>query len=473
MVLSKCCHSWRQLGAAAAALRRCSTSSAVFASSRREDPACSSNSNGSDVVQLADRRVLRDDFSNVSAGVAQLVGRDLHRVAGHPLCLLKQRITEYLARTYRMPGGRSPRFTLLDELSPVVSPAQNFDSLLVPRDHVSRRPRDTYYLNREWLLRSHTSAHQVELLAAGLDAFLVAGDVYRRDTIDRTHYPVFHQMEGVRLFTEQQLFRRARDPAASLQLLELDGGSERDAVKQELHTLESVKLLEFELKDTLMGLARAVWGEHVETRWVDAYFPFTHPSWELEVRMPGGAGTEPDDGWVEMLGCGIIEQGLLQRAGASHKVGWAFGLGLERWAMRLYDIPDIRLFWSQDEGFLQQFRAATPWQSVTYQPVSVYPTCANDMSMWLPAQADAAAAEDEVDGALEADFMDLVRELGGDMVERVTVIDRFTHPKSGRRSLCFRIVYRHMERTLTQEEVNRVHGDIEAQAIQRLRVEIR
>ena len=82
---------------------------------------------------------------------------------------------------------------------------QNFDSLLIPQDHVSRSLSDTYYINSSCLLRTHTSAHQYDLISSGLDAFLVFGDVYRRDEIDTFHYPVFHQAEGVRLFTQKQV----------------------------------------------------------------------------------------------------------------------------------------------------------------------------------------------------------------------------------------------------------------------------
>lgn len=84
---------------------------------------------------------------------------------------------------------------MLDDLYPIVSTKQNFDQVLVPEDHVSRSPNDTYYVDPHTVLRCHTSAHQVEVLESGRKAFLITGDVYRRDSIDATHYPVFHQME--------------------------------------------------------------------------------------------------------------------------------------------------------------------------------------------------------------------------------------------------------------------------------------
>ncbi|XP_029978884.1 phenylalanine--tRNA ligase, mitochondrial-like [Sphaeramia orbicularis] len=136
-----------------------------------------------------------------------------------------------------------------------------------------------------------------------------------------------------------------------------------------------------------------------------------------------------------------------KRAGAGNKLGWAFGLGLERLAMVLYSIPDIRLFWSQDERFLKQFRVQDIHQPICFQPLSKYPPLHNDISFWLPD-----------DGFTENDFYELVRSVGGDLVEKVSLVDDFTHPKTGRRSHCYRIVYRHMERTLTQQEVAVVHG---------------
>ncbi|XP_030613033.1 phenylalanine--tRNA ligase, mitochondrial-like [Archocentrus centrarchus] len=151
-----------------------------------------------------------------------------------------------------------------------------------------------------------------------------------------------------------------------------------------------------------------------------------------------------------------------EETGAEDKLGWAFGLGLERLAMVLYGIPDIRLFWSRDERFLKQFRVQDVHQAICFQPLSKYPPLHNDISFWLP---------DSREGFTENDFYELVRSIGGDLVEKVSLLDDFTHPKSGRRSQCYRIIYRHMERTLTQQEVRLVHQQIEHAAESELGVQ--
>ncbi|KAF4790947.1 hypothetical protein TURU_136100 [Turdus rufiventris] len=107
----------------------------------------------------------------------------------------------------------------------------------------------------------------------------------------------------------------------------------------------------------------------------------------------------------------------LSRAGAQDKIGWAFGLGLERLAMILYDIPDIRLFWSEDERFLKQFIGPHIWQKIKFQPLSRYPPLINDISFWLPPET-----------YCQNDFYDLVRTIGGDLIEKVVLLDEFAHP---------------------------------------------
>ena len=105
----------------------------------------------------------------------------LYQISPHPLYTIKKRIEEFF-----------PDFAAKDSLAPLVSTEANFDSLLIPKDHVSRSKSDTYYATADVCLRTHTSAHQVELLRQGNTQFLCTGDVYRRDDIDRSHYPVFH-----------------------------------------------------------------------------------------------------------------------------------------------------------------------------------------------------------------------------------------------------------------------------------------
>ncbi|XP_076147198.1 phenylalanine--tRNA ligase, mitochondrial isoform X4 [Alosa pseudoharengus] len=256
-------------------------------------------------------------------------------------------------------------------------------------------------------------------------------------------------MEGVRLFSNHELFAKVTN-GEELNLFEKRG--RRTPQKQKTHTLEAVKLVEFNLKQTLTHLIRHLFGEELEIRWVECYFPFTHPSFEMEVRF--------QDRWLEVLGCGVMEQDLVHSAGAEDKIGWAFGLGLERLAMVLYSIPDIRIFWSEDERFLKQFCLPSIDHPVTFQAISKYPPLWNDISFWLPAE-----------GYEDNDFYDLVRSFGGDLVEKVALVDKFTHSKTKRTSHCYRITYRHMERTLSQEEVRIVHQTIEQAVEQQLGAE--
>ena len=143
--------------------------------------------------------------------------------------------------------------------------------------------------------------------------------------------------------------------------------------------------VEEDMKRTLDGLARTLFGD-VETRWSPDYFPFTEPSWELEILFQGE--------WLEVLGCGVVHQQILTNCGLQHGRGWAFGLGLERLAMILFNIPDIRLFWTDDRRFHSQFASAVPGDHASFPsfvPYSKYPECYKDVSFWLPPAAEETA----------------------------------------------------------------------------------
>jgi phenylalanyl-tRNA synthetase alpha chain len=177
--------------------------------------------------------VITDDpNNNVSDYIYSKMGVNLHQQPNHPIGIIKQAIYAYFDA--QQPGV----FKKFDDLYPIVTTTANFDEVLVPADHVSRNPNDTYYVDANTVLRCHTSAHQAETLRKGETAFLVTGDVYRRDSIDATHYPVFHQMEGVRVYNE------ADWTAAGL---------------------PATEFAEKELKAALEGLAKHLFGE-VECR---------------------------------------------------------------------------------------------------------------------------------------------------------------------------------------------------------------
>lgn len=175
-------------------------------SSTYVDTHCAIESKANNTLNVCGKNYLIDDFTNVTPHVLSYVSQNLHNKKNHPLNLLKHRIIRYMYGSYINRRG-NPLFSVYDNLLPIVTTYQNFDSLLVPPDHPSRKKSDTYYLNSSYLLRPHTSAHQNELIKSGLDHFLVIGDVYRRDEIDSKHYPVFHQCEAVRLLSPHEVKR--------------------------------------------------------------------------------------------------------------------------------------------------------------------------------------------------------------------------------------------------------------------------
>ncbi|KAL9113262.1 MAG: hypothetical protein Q9227_002597 [Pyrenula ochraceoflavens] len=234
--------------------------------------------------------------------------------------------------------------------------------------------------------------------------------------------------------------------------------------------------------------------EPPRVRWVPAYFPFTSPSWELEIFWQGD--------WLEMLGCGVSKQQILIDSDISDSIAWAWGLGIERLAMLLYGIPDIRLFWSRDPRFLDQF---APGKAAKFVEFSKHPECYKDVAFWLPTPppppkeefiettnsnkpqeevANPSGAAATAGGHMatntpeqpqfhENDLAELVRGVAGPLVESVQLLDDFFSPKMNRKSLCYRIMYRSLERTLTNEEVNEIHEKVRQRLVADLGVELR
>ena len=216
-------------------------------------------------------------------------------------------------------------FTVLD--GPEVELAEyNFDRLNAEEGHPSRDWSDTFYFDEDSrvMLRSQTSPMQVRAMdSMELPIRIVApGRVYRKDEVDATHSPMFHQVEG----------------------MVIDKG-----------------VTMADLKGTLNAVMEQLFGKGTVTRFRPHHFPFTEPSCEMDVQCHkcGGVGcpTCKGEGWIELLGAGMIHPKVLQMAGIDTEVysGWAFGIGLERTAMRRFKIADLRLIFENDIRFLEQF----------------------------------------------------------------------------------------------------------------------
>ena len=239
------------------------------------------------------------------------------------------------------------------------------------------------------------------------------------------------------------------------------------------HLKRSLELVVVEIFSRAKAAAVAAGGqaddEPLRVRWIEAYFPFTSPSWELEIFWQGD--------WLEVLGCGVVRQDIMAKAGVPSQLGWAFGIGLERISMLLFDIPDIRLFWSKDERFLGQFRGLSDNVDAIkrFVPFSKYPACYKDVAFWLRSSSSSAGGGGGANAQdfHENDVMAIVRDICGDVVETVTETDKFTHPKTGRMSLCYRINYRSLERTLTNDEANEYHEAVRQALQTKLGVELR
>jgi phenylalanyl-tRNA synthetase alpha chain len=192
----------------------------------------------------------------------------------------------------------------------------NFDALNIPAEHPARDPTDNFYLLGGLMLRSQTSTVQIRTMSKTQPPLKIVaiGRVYRPDTHDATHYSMFHQVEG-------------------------------------LYVDRNVTMVD--LKTTLFQFARAYFGPEAEVRMRPSFFPFTEPSAEVDMKMKVKGRYQ----WVELGGCGMVDPNVFEAVGYDPEVwtGFAFGLGIERIAMRKYGIADIRWLFENDARFLRQF----------------------------------------------------------------------------------------------------------------------
>lgn len=200
----------------------------------------------------------------------------------------------------------------------------NFDALNIPESHPSRDDWDTLYIDSQTVLRTHTSPVQIRAMEKyGAPLYIVIpGKCYRNDKPDASHSPMFHQMEGLAVDTD---------------------------------------ITFADLKGTLEFFAKKFFGETVRTSFRPSFFPFTEPSGEVYVSCAicdgQGCSVCKQSGWIEVMGCGMVHPQVLRNGGIDpdRYSGWAFGLGIDRFAMMKYGIDDIQLFFQSDLRFLEQF----------------------------------------------------------------------------------------------------------------------
>jgi phenylalanyl-tRNA synthetase alpha chain len=247
---------------------------------------------------------------------ARMLGDVAPRARGslHPSTLVRRDVEDiFLGLGYEIVDGREVETT-----------RYNFDALGFPDWHPSRSPRSTLYVGEQTVLRTETSPAQIHKMEATRPPIYIIsiGRVYRRDTIDATHFPIFHQFEGLAI---------------------------------------DKRITMADLKGTLLYVMRQLYGPEREVRFRTHYFPFTEPSMEPDVSCfnCGGVGCPvcKHSGWIEMGGSGMVDPYLYEFVGwgAEEYTGFAFGMGIERTAQLRYGIPGIRPFWDNDIRFLRQF----------------------------------------------------------------------------------------------------------------------
>jgi phenylalanyl-tRNA synthetase alpha chain len=310
---------------------------------------------------------------------------------------------------------------------PEIVPADiNFDLFDFAADHPARSKSDTYYADDKNILRTHdtvmwyyyTQLPEIKERITRKEKLGVVcyGKVYRKDEIDRNHMNTFHQFGGWYM-----------TPADTAPL-----------------TID-------DLRNALVEIVRALFGADVKFRFLDDTFPYTDPSLQIEVELNGQ--------WIEIMGGGMTKQSVFKKFGVEGYNAWAFGFGLERLAIISMELPDIRLLWSTDERVKKQLHMGTK-----FVEVSKYPPVIRDISFIVPKTF------------APNNYFDLVRDIAGDLVEQVELIDEYSNDEkfgADKKSYAYRIIYRSSERTLTNEEVDVLHKKIEEETVKEFSATVR
>ena len=308
-----------------------------------------------------------------------------------------------------------PSLSLFDDIKipEILSTEILFDLFDFAPDHVARSKSDTYYVDEKNVLRTHDTVMwyyylnnpEIKKRIEEKDTLGVIcyGKVYRKDEIDRRHMNVFHQMGGLYLQPDEM----------------------------------GIMPIE-KLREVLSEIVESLFGKNTEYRFLDDTFPYTDPSLQIEVMINGT--------WIEIMGGGMPKKSSLKKIGLKGYNGWAFGFGLERLAIISMELPDIRLLWSDDPRVIKQLNLGQK-----YTEVSKYPPIERDISFIIE------------NSFIPNDYFDLIREIGGDLIEEVVLKDKYENESKfgkGKISYTYHIVYRSSEKTLKSEEVDLLQNEL-------------
>lgn len=371
------------------------------------------------VIDSKEEQSLKDQLDARTDADATRIKRflalpDLSRTEGSPL----KEIVDRASKVKSLEG-----FDVI-EIPEIVPTDILFDLFNMPPEHPARSKSDTYYIDEEHVLRTHDTVFwyyylndpKVKEKIAKKEPLgaICYGKVYRKDEIDNRHMNVFHQFGAFYLVPDEKQINPE------------------------------------DLKNALSDIATNVFKANF--RFYDHQFPYTDPSYEMEAEINGN--------WIEILGSGLVRKSVLKNMGLDGYNGWAFGFGLERLAIASMELPDIRLLWSEDERVKKQMVLGQK-----YKEVSKFPPVLRDISFVV-----------DKDKFVLNDYFDLIREVGETMIENVELLDKYENVDKfgeGKISYTFRITYRDLGKTLTNEEVNEVHAKLEERTEKDLGAQIR
>lgn len=369
---------------------------------------------------------------------------DLTKVPWNPVNMIVEKLTK---------SDYFKDFTIFSSPE-VVKEFETFDLFYFPEDHVARRPSDSYFLQKtnnkddNLLLRPHTTImwyHYLvkwdwwEKLKKDWEIKLLSyWKTYRVDELDKNHHECFHQIDWLKIALK-----------------------EKEIINQDT------------LKDVLSNTIKSIFWENVEFRFNVDTFPYTTDSLEVEVKN--------GDKWLEVLWAGVVKWEVLEKLwiDSTKYNWWAFGFGIERLAMALKKIPDIRIFWSEDKRILSQ------WGNLetTYKEISQFPPVYKDISMIVEKSKfivdEKEKNETKLTRETESNFFAItwiIRDIWDPLIEEVKIIDNFENDKKFgifQKSITIKIVFRAIDRTLTNEEINKIYFEIRDKLTKELGFELR